>query len=176
MAHLMDDVMSMESKMILREFGPDDIYSIVKHASNFNVSKYLTAKFPCPYKTEHAEWWINVGSKIGHHRAIDIDGECVGGIGITFGEGEHLYSCQIGYWLGESHWGKGIATEALSVMTNDAFSSKRIVRLYAPVFSPNKASMRVLEKCGYTLEGIMVNSVYKNDTFMDEHIYAKLNS
>ena len=175
MTHLMDDVVSMVSKIILREFEPDDIDSIVKHASNFNVSKYLTAKFHYPYKTEHAEWWINVGSKIGQHRAIDINGECVGAIGITFSEGEHLYSCQIGYWLGQSHWGKGIATEALSIMTNEAFSRYRIVRLYAPVYSPNKASMRVLEKCGYLLEGIMVKSVYKNNIFMDEHIYAKLN-
>jgi len=162
--------------MKLREFVQDDIHSIVKHASNFNVSRYLTSKFPYPYKTEDAEWWINVGSKIGLHKAIDFDGECIGGIGITFGEDEHQYTSLIGYWLGESHWGKGIATKALSIMTAEAFSGNKIVRLYAPVYSPNKASMRVLEKCGYILEGILVKSVYKNDSFMDEHIYARLNS
>ena len=162
--------------MILREFEQRDINSIVKHASNFNVSRYLTSKFPYPYKMEHAEWWVNVGSKIGLHKAIDINGECIGGIGVTFGEGEHLYTSQIGYWLGESHWGKGIATKALFIMTAEAFSGNKIVRLVAPVFSPNKASMRVLEKCGYILEGIMIKAAFKNDIFMDEHIYAKLNS
>lgn len=162
--------------MKLREFVQDDIQSIVKHASNFNVSRYLTSKFPYPYKKEDAEWWINVGSKIGLHKAIDLDGECIGGIGITFGQDEHQYTSLIGYWLGESHWGKGIATKALSIMTDEAFSQSGIKRLYAPVYSPNKASMRVLEKCGYVLEGVFIKSVYKNDSFMDEHIYAKLNS
>lgn len=92
------------------------------------------------------------------------------------GQGEHIYTAQIGYWLGESYWGKGIATKALSAMTGEAFSVKHILRLEAPVFSPNKASMRVLEKCGYQLEGIKVKVVYKNNTFMDEYIYAKINS
>ncbi len=160
--------------MKLREFVQDDIHSIVKHASNINVSRYLTTKFPYPYNTEHAEWWINVGSKIGLHKAIDLDGECIGGIGMTFGEDEHRYSSQIGYWLGESHWGKGIITEALSLMTDEAFSGYEIMRLYAPVYSPNKVSMRVLEKCGYRLEGILFKAVHKNGSFMDEHIYAKL--
>jgi RimJ/RimL family protein N-acetyltransferase len=160
--------------MKLREFVKDDIQSIVKHGSNFNVSRYLTAKFPYPYKTKHAEWWVNEGSKIGLHKAIDLDGECIGGIGITFGEDERRYSSLIGYWLGESHWGKGIATEALSIMTEEAFSSFKIMRLYAPVYSPNKASMRVLEKCGYRLEGVFLKAIYKNGPFMDEHIYAKL--
>ena len=162
--------------MKLRDFERYDIHSIVKHASNYHVSRYLTSEFPYPYKTEDAEWWISVGSKIGLHKAIDLYGECIGGIGITFGEDEQQFTALIGYWLGESHWGKGIATKALSIMTAEAFSETKIIRLYAPVYSPNKASMRVLEKCGYILEGVLVKAVYKNDSFMDEHIYAKLNS
>ena len=162
--------------MILREFKENDIPSIVRHASNSNISKYLTSKFPYPYQTEDAIWWVNSGSKIGNHKAIDIDGECVGGIGFINGEGEHIYTAQIGYWLGESHWGKGIATKALSIMTEKALTRNNIARLEASVFSPNKASMRVLEKCGYRLEGIKVKAVYKNSTFMDEFIFAKIYS
>ena len=160
--------------MILREFAQKDIPDIVKHASNFNISRYLTSEFPYPYKPEDAAWWVQSGRKNGIHRAIDLNGECVGGIGIVKGKGEHMYTAQIGYWLGQSCWGKGIATQALSVMTQEAFTQHGIIRLEAMVFSPNQSSMRVLEKCGYTLEGIKVKAVFKNDTFMDEHIFAKI--
>ena len=90
------------------------------------------------------------------------------------GNGEHLYTAQIGYWLGEPHWGRGLATKALSALTEEVFSKNGIVRLEALVFGPNKASMRVLEKCGYKLEGIKVKAVCKNNTFMDEHVFARI--
>jgi ribosomal-protein-alanine N-acetyltransferase len=148
--------------MRLREFRQDDIPHLVKHASNYNVARYLTSKFPYPYRIEDAIWWINSGSKNGIHKAVEHNGECIGGIGIINGEGEHIYAAHIGYWLGELHWGKGIATKALSIMTEEVFAKNNIVRLEALVFSPNKASMRVLEKCEYKFEGIKVKAAFKN--------------
>ncbi|MHC4856890.1 MAG: GNAT family N-acetyltransferase, partial [Planctomycetota bacterium] len=86
------------------------------------------------------------------------------------------YSAEIGYWIAEDHWGRGIGTEAVTKMTVYVFSEMKTVKLSAPVYSPNKASMRVLEKCGYTLEAIHRKAIFKNDEFLDEHVFVKFRS
>jgi ribosomal-protein-alanine N-acetyltransferase len=158
----------------LRGFLDSDIRSIARHANNFNVSRYMASRMPYPYTEGDAQWWVETGSKeMGLNMAIDLAAECIGVVGVQFGQGELQYSAEIGYWIAEDHWGKGIATEAISKMTERVFSDTKIVRLSAPVFSPNKASMRVLEKCGYALEAIHHRAAFKNDEFMDEHIFVK---
>ena len=165
------------SMIELRGFLDTDADSIAKHANNFNVSRYMASRMPYPYTKEDAKWWVEIGSKeLGHNKAIDLGGECIGVIGVRFGESELQYSAEIGYWLAEDHWGKGIGTEAVLSMTDNVFSDTEIVRLCAPVFNPNKASMRVLEKCGYTLEAIHRKAVFKNNEFMDEHVFVKFRS
>ena len=108
--------------------------------------------------------------------AIDFEGTCIGVIGVRFGENEYQYSAEIGYWIAEEHWGKGIGTEAVAKMTDHVFSQGKIIRLSASVRSPNKASMRILEKNKYILESVQKKAVYKNNEFMDEHIYVILRS
>jgi RimJ/RimL family protein N-acetyltransferase len=144
--------------------------------NNKNVTKFLTSRIPQPYSINDADWWVNVGSKEGITKAVEVNGKYVGTIGVTAGQFERNRSAEIGYWLEEHSWGKGIATEALMKMTEYIFTKTNIVRLYAPVFSPNKASMRVLEKCSYQLEGILKKSIIKNGTFVDEYLYAKIRS
>jgi len=161
----------------LRNFIEDDVDSIAIYANNFNVSRYMASRMPYPYSVEDAKWWIETGSKEqGLNLAIDLNGMCVGVVGVRFGVYEYQYSAEIGYWIAEEHWGKGIGTEAVSKMTNHVFAENETVRLSATVYSPNKASMKVLEKCGYRLESIHKKSVFKNDEFMDEHIYVKFRS
>lgn len=161
----------------LREFTEKDIESIAIYANNFNVSRYMASRIPYPYTSEDAKWWVETGSKQqGFNLAIDLEGKCIGVVGVQFGDNEYYYSAEIGYWIAEDHWGKGIGTEAVSKMTDYVFSTTETIRLSAPVYSPNKASMRVLEKCGYALEAIHQRTVYKNDAFMDEHIYVKFRS
>ena len=161
----------------LRDFVDSDIDPITMYANNINVSRYMASRMPYPYTKGDAIWWVETGSKEqGLNYAIDLGGKCIGVVGVQFGELELQYSAEIGYWIAQDHWGKGIGTEAVSKMTDYVFSEKEIVRLSAPVFSPNKASMRVLEKCGYTLEAIHRKAVFKNDEFMDEHIYVKFRS
>ena len=168
----------MNHSMIdLRGFLDTDVDAIAKHANNFNVSRYMASRMPYPYTKEDALWWVEFGNKeLGHNKAIDLDGECIGVVGVQFGEFELQYSAEIGYWIAEDHWGKGIGTEAVSKMTNNAFSDTKIVRLCAPVYNPNKASMRVLEKCGYTLEAIHRKAAFKNNEFIDEHVFVKFRS
>ena len=77
------------------------------------------------------------------------------------------------YWLAEHHWGKGIASEATSKMTDYVFAETEIVRIAALVYSPNTASMKVLEKCGYRLEAIRQKAGFKHGVFLDEHAFVK---
>ena len=159
----------------LRELASADISSIAKHANNPKVSRYLTTRFPYPYSMEDARWWVTTGSKEnGIVRAISLQEECIGIIGIRFGTDEHLYSAEIGYWLSEQHWGRGFMTAALGEMTDMVFADTDLVRLYAPVFSANHASMRVLEKNGYTQEAVLQKAIYKDGEFYNEHIFARL--
>jgi ribosomal-protein-alanine N-acetyltransferase len=162
----------------LREFSHNDIDSIARHANNYNVSRYMSSRIPYPFTKGDAEWWVETGNKqAGLYMAVvladDLADECIGVVGVRFGQFESQHSAEIGYWLAEQHWGKGIATEAVSKMTDIAFTDNNILRLYAPVFSPNKASMRVLEKCGYTLEAVHRMALMKNNELMDEHIYVR---
>jgi RimJ/RimL family protein N-acetyltransferase len=163
-------------KVILRAFCKNDIDSLVLFLNNKNVTKFLTSRIPQPYSIEDAEWWVNTGSKEGINKAVEVNGRYIGTIGITAGQFESNRSAVIGYWFEEHSWGKGIATEAVMEITEYVFNKTNIVRLYATVFSPNKASMRVLEKCGYQLEGILKKSIFKNGVFLDEHLYAKIRS
>jgi len=160
--------------MKLRELKSEDNRALVKHLNNKQVIKYLTSRIPYPYTDKDATWWIEIGSQEDITRAIEVDGELAGIIGITQGENQHSRCAEIGYWLGEEYWGKGYATQAITELTNFIFVSTEIVRIFAPVFEPNKASMRALEKSGYQLEGILKKRVFKDGVFYNEHIFAKL--
>lgn len=87
---------------------------------------------------------------------------------------EYSHSAEIGYWLAKEFWRKGIVTEAINEFTHLIFSSTSISRLFASVFSSNTASMRVLEKAGYSLEGISTKAICKNGQYFDEHRFAKI--
>jgi ribosomal-protein-alanine N-acetyltransferase len=162
--------------MILRDLNMQDSDSLLLYLNNKNVTRFLTSRIPQPYSIDDASWWVNTGSKEGITKAVEVDGKLVGGIGATAGEYENNRSAEIGYWLEEQSWGKGIATKAVMEMTDTVFINTKIIRLYAPVFSPNIASMRVLEKCGYELEGILKKAIFKDSVFLDEHLYAKIHS
>lgn len=160
--------------MMLRDFEMNDALSLIQHANNKKVSRYLTSKFPYPYTDRDARWWLTIGRKKGLNKAIVLNDECIGGIGVTFGEDEQRYTALIGYWVGEAHWGKGIATLAVRQLTDDVLAEGKVVRLSAPVFGPNKASMRVLEKCGYHHECTQEKAVFKDHQFMDLLTFTKL--
>ena len=166
------------SKLKLRKYRESDIDKLVKLANNKNVSRYLVDTFPFPYTKENAIWWIKTGhsKNCSTNYAIEYDECFVGGIGVTPSHGWKAHLAEIGYWVGEEYWNRGIATIALQEMTNHTFSTLNIKKLYAPVFEDNKSSMRVLEKCGYQLEGILNQDVYKDGEYHNLHYYAKIYS
>jgi [ribosomal protein S5]-alanine N-acetyltransferase len=101
-----------------------------------------------------------------------VDGKAVGGIGIHIQPDIYQKNAEMGYWLGEPFWGKGIITNAISQMVDYAFKHWSINRIFARPFGTNLASQRVLEKAGFLLEGKFEKTLYKNGEYMDELIYA----
>lgn len=162
----------------LRDYSIADADRFAVLANNENVSRYLIYTFPYPYTKQDAERWIKTGSKANNAvtKVIEYQGKLVGTVGITPQTGWKEHSAEIGYWVGEEYWGKGIATEALRAMNDLAFSTLKYKKLFAPVLGPNKASMRVLEKCGYSLEGVLKQEVFKGGHYFDGHYYAKFYS
>ena len=159
----------------LRKWNDADLDSLVKYANNNNVSKWLTNEFPYPYTQEDGKAYL---SKIANDNpakvfAIEVNGEVVGSIGVYPQSDIHEKSAEIGYWLAEEHWGKGIMPKAVEKIVEYGFSAFDIVRIFAKPFSTNLKSQRVLEKAGFTLEAKLKKALFKNGEFTDELIYAK---
>jgi RimJ/RimL family protein N-acetyltransferase len=163
-------------KCKLRYFKEGDEESIVKNANNKNVWINLRNFFPYPYTLQDAKNWIKQTQLTEPKTifAIDVEGNAVGSIGFNIQDDVHSRSAEVGYWLGEEHWGRGIATEALTAITKYAFQNFDLVRLYAGVYEWNKTSIRVLEKAGYSFEARLRKAVTKNGVTMDEFLFAKI--
>jgi [ribosomal protein S5]-alanine N-acetyltransferase len=153
----------------------EDAESLCTHANNSKVSENLRDVFSFPYTVEDAEFFIKniASSKTNFILAIDIDGNAVGSIGIHPQADVHRKNAEIGYWLGEHFWGRGIVTEAVNTMVDFTFKNLDIHRVYASVFERNLASIRVLEKCGFIREAVHYKAIIKKDVIMDEFIYVK---
>jgi RimJ/RimL family protein N-acetyltransferase len=162
--------------VIIRQWTINDLDNLVSYANNINIWNTLRNYFPHPYTKENGEEWLNktIGQEPVVNFAIDLDGKAVGGIGLILNSDVYIMSAEIGYWIGEPYWGLGIATEALKQIVDYTFYYFDIIRLYAEVFENNKASMRVLEKNGFYLEGVRRKAVIKNGTLMDDYIWVKL--
>ncbi|MCL2020707.1 MAG: GNAT family N-acetyltransferase [Betaproteobacteria bacterium] len=161
---------------VLRSWRPEDKAALLLHANNRNIWRNLTDMFPHPYTETDADQWLSssLNPSTSIYLAIEVGGEAVGGIGIIAGTGIGQYTGQFGYWLGESLWGRGIATASASALATHALAQPQFVRLEAPVFAWNPASMRVLEKVGFIREGVLRRSVFKDGQLTDSIMYAKV--
>jgi [ribosomal protein S5]-alanine N-acetyltransferase len=164
---------------MLKLWGFDNVPAdrLQQLADNPNIARNLRDIFPHPYIIADADGFIEaaVTGAIPHVFGIFVDDEFIGVGGITVKTDIHRNSAEIGYWLGEPYWGKGYATEAVKLLTEYAFNIG-LIRVFAGVFAHNKASQRVLEKAGYTLEAILRSAIIKNGEVMDEHLYAIIKS
>lgn len=159
----------------VRSWKWKDRDSIVRHANNRNVWINLRDRFPHPYTLSDARNWLEsvVDRRPETNFAIaNVSDEAVGGIGFILQQDVGRRSAEVGYWLGEEYWGRGLATQAVKVITEYAFVHYDICRLYAHVFEWNVASTRVLEKAGYLLEGRLQKSVTKDGKTIDQLMYA----
>lgn len=162
----------------LRPWRREDVISILPYANNEKIARNLRDAFPHPYTQKDAEDFIasclNTKEEEALVRTIDVDGEAVGSIGLFLGKDVYRKSGELGYWLAEPFWGQGIMTGAVSQMCQEGFDRFDIVRIYAEPYAHNLASRRVLEKTGFSLEGILRKSVYKRGNYLDSCIFALL--
>ena len=160
----------------IRNWAPGDVEPLAGLADNRNVWRNLTDRFPNPYAKKDAKVWIKgVTRQIPcAHFAIEADGRLAGGIGIMPQADLRKGTAELGYWLGEPFWGRGLMTGAVGVFAGFALKEFKLRRLYALVLDWNPASMRVLEKSGFRLEGRLSHSALKDGVVVDELLYAKV--
>jgi RimJ/RimL family protein N-acetyltransferase len=158
----------------LRPWNIEDAESLVENANNFDIARFMSDAFPYPYTIEHAKNFIAFATKDDpiHIFAIDIDGQAVGGIGIHPQADIMKKNAELGYWLGEKYWGRGIISKAIREIIPWAFNTYDITRIYARPFGSNMASQKVLEKAGFVLEARIKENIFKNGANLDELIYA----
>ena len=160
----------------LRPLRPDDAQSLSIQGNNHNVWRNLRDRFPHPLTVSDTQQYIEATLKQSPQNvfAIEVEGEAAGVISLTMGEGERRHSAELGYWLGEPFWGRGIVTAAVEGVTSYATKELGLSRIESYVFAWNPASARVLEKVGFTREGVLRNSVIKDGVLLDRWLYAYL--
>ncbi|MES2566688.1 MAG: GNAT family N-acetyltransferase [Bacteroidota bacterium] len=161
-------------KVTLRAWQLDDLNTLVELANNKNVAQFMADVFPHPYTHENGKTFIasttfNVNSKI---FAITINDKPVGSIGLHLQSDILRKNAEIGYWLGEPYWGKGIIKQAIPQIVDYGFKHLDIVRIFARIYGTNIPSQKVIEKSGFKLEGKYEKTIFKNNEFLDELIYA----
>ncbi len=166
----------MDDNLILRELTIDDANQIAILANNKKIWENVRDIFPFPYTKQSAINFIQFASetKTQLTLVIELNGELAGIIGLIFQDDIYRKSAEIGYWIGEPYWNKGLASWAVNQLTEFAFSNLGLVRVFAGVFEYNDASKKVLEKCGFELEGIKRKALFKKGNIYDEFLYSKV--
>jgi [ribosomal protein S5]-alanine N-acetyltransferase len=161
-------------KFILRPWKTSDTESLVRYANNTRIASFMTDQFPHPYTNDKALSFIRnaMMHKPVQIFAIEVEGEAAGGIGLHPQNDIQRKNAELGYWLAEKHWNKGIVTNAVKEMIEYGFSKFDINRIFARPFGNNIASQKVLEKAGFRLEARIEKGFYKNGEYLDELIYA----
>lgn len=160
----------------VRSFLYGDASALSRHGNNLNIARNLRDSFPHPYTIEHARAWIqHVKENESANRFVIACGpEAIGEIGFVAQLDVHRHSAEIGYWISEQHWGKGVMSKALGCVSDYAFERQNIVRLFADVVEYNQGSSRVLDKCGYQLEGVLRKHIFKGEEFFDQLLFSKI--
>jgi len=160
----------------LRPFALSDIQRLAQLANNKNVWDNLRDYIPHPYTEKDAEDYIifcNNQNPMTNF-AIAYNDELVGTIGLILQKDVYRKSAEIGYWIGEPYWGKGIVTKAVELIVEYGFKNLDIIRIFTGVFDFNIGSQKVLEKNGFEKEAIFKNAIFKNGKICNEVKYAKI--
>ena len=157
---------------------------LLTHLNEVEIYRH-TCHIPYPYTEKDALDWISKTEQRPEEQTRkrlewvirNENDELIGAIGF---EGHHLrcgvyeYMDEIGYWLAKEEWGKGIMTDVVETVSQYGFQDLGLHRIEARVFESNKASARVLEKCGYLVEGVLKKAFFKDGSFLDAVLYARL--
>ena len=161
-------------KALLRPWHINDLETLVSIANNQNIAKYMADVFPHPYTHEKGKSFIEFATTnpTATIFAITVDNVPVGSIGLHLQSDILRKNAEIGYWLAEEYWGKGIMTDAVHQIVKYGFENLDIVRIFARIYGTNIPSQKLVEKCDFKLEGKYDKTIFKNNEFLDELIYA----
>ena len=159
----------------LRAWRAGDAPALAANANNPKVWRNMSDSFPHPYTLEIAEHWVRHGHVAfgGDNWAIALNDAAVGGCGLHREEGQFRCNAEVGWWLAEAHWGRGIGTRVAGALVEQAFAHPDITRVYAPVHAGNVGSMRVAEKNGFALEGVQPQSAIKDGRVIDRWLWGR---
>lgn len=160
----------------IRPWRKSDLDALLRYANNPKIASNLRDQFPYPYTRRDGIEYLNYVREMDvlMSFAVELGGEAIGGIGFKLGVDISRLSVEMGYWLGEPFWGRGITTRAVVASSDWAFNAYKVVRIFATVFAHNAASIRVLEKAGFEREGVLKRSAIKNGVILDQVMYAKV--
>ncbi|MCZ8114463.1 GNAT family N-acetyltransferase [Silanimonas sp.] len=158
----------------VRPWATADTEAMVRHADNPRVARFLSMRFPSPYTREDAALWFAFlrAQDDPEGWAIEIDGEAVGGVGFRRGEGEFAHSAELGYWLGEAHWGRGVMTRVVRAVLPVAVRRWGLARVTAYAATVNDGSVRVLEKAGFCREGTLRARAIRDGEVQDQLVFG----
>ena len=162
------------SNFLMRKIKVEDREELAEIANNKNIWLNLRDRFPHPYTLEDADFYINMILKEDpqYSFAIEYESRFAGMIGLVPMNDVYRKTAEIGYWLGEPYWGKGIMTEACKLVTDFGLHTLDFTRLHAGIFEHNIGSIKILEKNGYTKDGLFKKSIIKDGVVLDEHRYS----
>lgn len=164
----------------IRKWRLSDAADLALALSNKKVQDNLRDGLPYPYTEQDGEFYIKSMLAADENKtfafAITIDDKVIGSIGVFRQENIHRRTAELGYYIAENYWGKGIMTEAVKQICEYVFNNSDIIRIYAEPFAHNTASCRVLEKAGFKFEGTLKSNAEKNGKIIDMKMYALIKS
>lgn len=166
----------MSADIVLRPWRREDAQQLAAIANNRNIWLHVRDRFPHPYTVMDAIQWIQLQSNEDpvQNFCIEWNKKVVGSIGVLPKDDVYRKTIEIGYFVGEPFWGKGIATKAVALMLAYTEQQFDVVRIFAEVFEHNKASMSILRKNGFSLESIRSKAVIKDGVIMDDYVWVKI--
>ena len=169
----------MELKLqscVIRPWSLSDAVAVQRYANNRKIWLNLRDIFPHPYTLDDAHAFLGyvTNEQPTTTFALAMPSEAIGCIGLQLGRDVHRKTAELGYWLGEPFWGRGIMSEAVAAFTHCAFGMYDLERIYAQPFANNPASARVLEKAGFVFEARLRASVFKDNKLLDSLLYARV--
>jgi [ribosomal protein S5]-alanine N-acetyltransferase len=164
--------------VVLKRLEEPDSAALAVLANNYRIWCYVRDRLPHPYSLQDAVDFIAMTEAESPVLTFGIyyQGALAGVAGIMLQYDIHRLNAEVGYWIGEPFWNKGIATKAVRLLVSYAFDELHLHRLFAGVFETNPASMKVLSKAGFTLECIAREAVIKEESLLDEYRYVLINS
>ena len=163
---------------IIRKWKLTDAKDIAVALSNKKIQDNLRDGLPYPYSEQDGIDFISSMLSANEDEtfafAITLDDKAIGSTGVFRQQNIHRQTAEMGYYIAEEYWGKGIMTDAVKQICEYVFKNSDILRIYAEPFAYNTGSCRVLEKAGFQYEGTLRNNAVKNGKVIDMKMYSLL--